>query len=1547
MYAPWSPGAAARSAAGPLDLEVDSEQHTTHPSPTKQPLLKRRLVGRRMSLTRANLCRFVFILPIALLAIVAVVLHGVLPHLIIASVGNSLNADVSAQSWEIGVREVVLHGVTVRSRTLEGVPGEILSINRLTAELDPTRLLGGVDAVRTVILDQPTLRVSIDSAPAERPQTNLSGLRLGAGDADGAADELPAVYVNSGAIDWGEHTGSSFRSLRRVRVEGGLVPQDGPRGPALTLALREVLDAAGRQAGGDAGGVVVTGSVAPERLEVNLANFVFDEWLPSAAPSAVQPLLDNLDIEGNVAEIAITLAGPGYERISAVAELGGVAVTLPLAQADQAKESLRLRETSGRLRLEQRQFIAEVAGELAGVPYAVELSADIRALLQGVDAAMPYSATVTVSEFRFGEDSDFLPFLPVAVREVLARFADQNQLMALSPTANLAAEVRLSGVISASDDGFGAAVPQTYRGVVRLSGGRTAFYEFPYQFEDVRGEIEFDQDRLRIRSIWGVAPTGAVLSASGEVSPLGEKAGFDLEIEVFDIPIDATFRAAMKPEHRAALAEVLNERQHRELIARALIVPPGQRATVEAALAETAAHLTLLAFEGDRAAHATLGEVRRMRRLAASAPEVELGGQLGLLLTLDKPAGGQGRWDTDIHADIADAVFIPEQFPLPIRVRDLAVRINDDVITITRGSAVPINALSGSIEGRIDVAGEEPRPDLRFRADRLRVGELLNYAIGPAGRDQARTEAASVVRALGLHGDADVDGAIWGDASGEPRFAVSLGLERVSVLTEPLPDRPPLVLGDATGLARVTHHGLTIDTSARFTGISGDEAIDRPTALQIAVDLDWSDPSRELVSRTAIGAQGARAATPFEQIVHVFSEDAAAAISGFRDEFDPRGRGDAEVILTSDGSGASRAAVEIMGLSGVSVAQFGGRILCDRPTGSIVVRADADDAGRGLARLELGDVSGRLAFGGEPAGRFHADGTLILTPPDGTPRPAHELNIAYTEGRFESPLARAFVERQIGGRFAEDYLAHDARGEFDLDTRLRPRIAPPEATTPGIERLARPSSTLTPKWAAIFRRGQDVRVDITEGRVVTVPGRVRIEGLRGDGNGFSAYADGSLTADGFGGTGVRVDLAVEAQRLTPELRALLLDKLDADLTKLAVECDGRLALTDATVVATTGEAPSAGFSGLITFRDASMDLGVPVDGVSGSARIETRTRPGGGPASETPPMDMLILARADRARAAGIELRDARVRVEADAEAPGRIAVPLFSASGRTSGRVWGTGLLVPTDDPDAPTYSIDASFTGFGLTAMQDELEAFGGGLAGADELDAPRADTGARIQGRLSLAGTVEQDHTRRGQVSVRIAGGELFRVPLLSRLIEIKALQPPTGEALDFATADLAIDGNTIVTEHISVQSKTVEVFGFGLITLPGFDLDLVLYTRSVSPLPIISRFADVLFDEFGKVAVRGTAKQPEASILAFPSGRELLSRIMASEDDIDLGSRRLEQIERRALQIRDIRGRYRDARPPRSAAAVSAPAASAAPDRRNQTPSTAAQRGQEQP
>ncbi|MEO0632302.1 MAG: hypothetical protein AAFY46_16485, partial [Planctomycetota bacterium] len=164
---------------------MDHDQPATD-APTTAPLLKRRLVARRLSRKKANLMRFALVLPFLLIAVVAIVLHAVLPRMIISSVGDSLNADISAASWEIGLSEVVLHDVTVRSRSLGGTPGEILRIGRLTANVVPAKLLGGVGAISAVTLDQPTLRVSVDAQPTDRPRTNLAGLRFGDGGGGGA-----------------------------------------------------------------------------------------------------------------------------------------------------------------------------------------------------------------------------------------------------------------------------------------------------------------------------------------------------------------------------------------------------------------------------------------------------------------------------------------------------------------------------------------------------------------------------------------------------------------------------------------------------------------------------------------------------------------------------------------------------------------------------------------------------------------------------------------------------------------------------------------------------------------------------------------------------------------------------------------------------------------------------------------------------------------------------------------------------------------------------------------------------------------------------------------------------------------------------------------------------------------------------------------------------------------------------------------------------------------------------------------------------------------
>ncbi|MEO1583201.1 MAG: hypothetical protein AAFR96_01360 [Planctomycetota bacterium] len=1518
------------------------------------PLLRRRLVARRLSLKNANVCRFVILLPLGIVAVLAIVAHAVLPQVALRSLSDSINADVTAESVEVGPSRVVLNGVTVRSRSTAGRAGELLRIERLDATVNPARLLSGAGAITALSLQQPTLRVSINEDAAANLRTNLAGLRLPStgGDGSSGAPVLPAIEVISGQIDWGEHRGDRFRRLRLLPVDGMLTPSPDPDDPdtddpGLTLDLREIVTPTARGGDADKPGLALTGRLDAEELRVTLRNVDFDRLLSDAAPTSIAPLLADLDVRGLVPEVTISLSGEGYGTIEARAQLAEAEMTIPIAAAaaaddgtlpgfEGAAEGLRLERTSGELLIEQRQVIANVNGELAGVAYAVAFDADVGDLLEGrgLEAQTPYSATVTVDRFAFGENSDFLPFLPPDVRSVLARFADQNQIGAISPTAEVSAEIRLAGQISASDGGFGSAVPQTYRGFITIAGGATAFREFPYQFEDVRGEIEIDQDQMIIRYLSGRAPSGAELSANGRVSPLGDAAGFDLEVEVFGVPIDDAFRAATPPEHAPGLDEIFNQQQHAELIAHGLIVPPGQREAAQATLRAARRSLTSLADAGDEAARATIEAVARTAQRLRTAPEVEMGGTLGLVLRLQKPPGGDGVWDIRINADVADAVLVPRMFPLPIRVRDLAVLIDDDRITVTRGAAAPINGLAGLIEGTIDIAGDKPRPDLVFLAERLRADDLLLHAIGPDAGDPARRDAAEVVRRLGLHGDTDVQGVIR-SSQGRSEFEIEMSLDRVSMLTGPIADRPPLLIGDATGLLVVRHDGLTIDTDATAKGITGDAGLDEPTSVQIAVELDWSDPEAGTETRTLVGAQAVRATAPIEQILQVFGPDAAEGYIGFLEAFEPLGLADAEIAVSTTGDETSVRA-DVRGLRDASVARFGQRISVDDPAGVVTVRSDR--AGRML--LEVSDASGSLRVGDDPAGDFVADGTMFLTEPDGAPRPPHELRVSHTGGRFESTLARSFVAEEIGGVFAENYRTHDARGVFDLDVLIEPRVTVPDASTEGrLEHISDPVFTLRPRWGEITRGEHDIRVDITEGAIVSVPNRTRFDRLRGDGPGFSGSLSGSIAADGRGGSSLDATIDMTAAQLTPALRALLVEELRTNLDTLDAKVEGPLSLSGGRLrVDSSGPRDEPlvdlSFDGLLTFENASMVAGAPIDRVAGSARVSSSR----GHADPAP--DITILARADRARLSGIELVNAGVRVETRADKPGRIAVPVFSAAGRRGGHAQGRSVVIPDPQGGAPRYQIDASFSGFNLAALQDEIDASKLQLPGADALPSARPDSGAVVTGQARLGGLVQQDETRRGRLSLRVSGGELWRVPLLSRVIEIKALQLPTGEPLDFATADLVVDGNTITTEYVSMLSRTFEVFGYGTITLPDFGLDLVLHTRGTQPWPLISRFTDTLFDEFSSVSIRGTPGDPATTLLAFPSGRRLLGGILSAGGDADLG--RLDQIARRAWRIREMREGYRPTDRPTNPTSVSG----RAPERSNERDADKVARLQEQ-
>jgi hypothetical protein len=141
---------------------------------------------------------------------------------------------------------------------------------------------------------------------------------------------------------------------------------------------------------------------------------------------------------------------------------------------------------------------------------------------------------------------------------------------------------------------------------------------------------------------------------------------------------------------------------------------------------------------------------------------------------------------------------------------------------------------------------------------------------------------------------------------------------------------------------------------------------------------------------------------------------------------------------------------------------------------------------------------------------------------------------------------------------------------------------------------------------------------------------------------------------------------------------------------------------------------------------------------------------------------------------------------------------------------------------------------------------------------------------------------------------ADAAVLRLPLLLPLIAVSNLQVPTNDPLDFGEAVFFLDGDRVVFERVGVFAKSVEIFGYGQMTLPGLDLDLRFTSRAVDRLPVISVLVEKFRNELITTRVRGTAKDPDVTVEQFARTKRLLAGITGRE--LSAEERRMLEIER---------------------------------------------------
>jgi hypothetical protein len=92
--------------------------------------------------------------------------------------------------------------------------------------------------------------------------------------------------------------------------------------------------------------------------------------------------------------------------------------------------------------------------------------------------------------------------------------------------------------------------------------------------------------------------------------------------------------------------------------------------------------------------------------------------------------------------------------------------------------------------------------------------------------------------------------------------------------------------------------------------------------------------------------------------------------------------------------------------------------------------------------------------------------------------------------------------------------------------------------------------------------------------------------------------------------------------------------------------------------------------------------------------------------------------------------------------------------------------------------------------------------------------------------------------------------------------------------------------VAIERVSVLSPGLELRGFGTVTWPAMDLNLVFNSRSSTRIPVISPIIETFRNELVTTVVRGTATNPKISLEPFRTARGALSGIFADKSEADL-------------------------------------------------------------
>ncbi|MGP1345599.1 MAG: hypothetical protein ACTS3F_02880 [Phycisphaerales bacterium] len=1484
--------------------------------------------GRRRSVRtrRSRVLRWAWRSGLAIALVLTVALGllvtlGVPKSRIISRLESITGARVQASKVSVSpsLGTVFIHDLTIDVPGLAEPASRVLEVERAEISISRRDLVSGNARPTRVRLFRPLLRISLDDEGVANVVT-LASVRQRAQEAPSAApvppgaapvglaptldlSAMPGIEIIDGTVVAGEHDagdGGSFRALESLRVAGTIRPQrDDQRAD---IQLNELVSKAGSQAI-KPGGLSITGEADLEsnRLTAELKGIDLAAVDALNPPRYLRDIWARLDMRGQITSARLLL-GPSE---GAVAEftLDGVALTLPIT-ADRATggpaDPLRMSEVSGQISFSRDGVRSDLTGALNDLRARVALS------LHGYSASAPFELLIQTTEpFRIAERPQLLPYAPDMVKEISARFGGPTGLVSAAVLATRALPID------------GRSSPIVPSGYIHIREGTGAFENFPYPLLEVDARIGFDGNTVVLDAVRALGPTGAMVTATGSIGPLGNEAGVDIRINAVDVPLDAVFQRTLADAGLDLMPILFNEVGHERLRSAGFVQSTSERADDLAALDTAVRNLEALRSvpAPGNGSLITEGEalVERLRQEAA-VPAFDLGGEAGLDIAIRRPVGAGKRYTTDIVVRIPKAGLLPAEFPYPIIGTRLGIHISEGLArveptafrTTTGGSGTIRGTVSfdlpgdgggdGGVEGGRGRATATVMPDITIEAQRVPIEPVLLFALprgggapawrGAPGDGDAATGETGIGEAgiasfpdalgrLGLSGMASctaritgVDGASGGGA----RLAVHAAIDVNDLSADPIGGGALLEGVDAR--IKIDDRAFAI---TGFEGRSGDAMVrasargtlgdpDDPEGASIALDLRTERLDLE---------------RPIEGLVLAFVPDMDELFGELRSRHAPRGTVDLDALVRLDG-GALDYLLTLDGFAEAGLELFGRRVSLVDPEGSVAVtptRALFDGFG-----ATIRDESDERGDAG--AMRVSLDGLVSLGEGGDS-----DLRLLIGDGRFESALLRAWM----GASAPEQARALEAfglAGAFDADLTIA-GTAPEPATLVG---------EIAPRSLALDWQGHRFVFEEASGTVGIAPSGGAIGALRGRGEDVSFLARGvwsapeAAGADGDGGgegeIGFVVELDASGRGLPEGAMAVLPPDARAALEELEFSIDpgdgGGFVIEGARVEKSARRDGRVLFDGVVSLSNAAFTPGVLITGLDATIDVHSE-KPEGEPDAST-----TIDASATRLRLFGLNFERARSRVLIGpiAGPGGGVSIPMIELngfSGLVSGRAEFPEVetsLSPGGDPvAAPAFTLDLRMAGLDLGEVLDDAalvasrEDGGSPIGSGDPLMAGRRGT---IDASVFLTGELERAETHRGRGEIVIEGGDILNIPGVVSLVKLANLMPGADEPFSIARASFAMRHDRITFDSIKLEAPRsgTKLVGVGWMAIPGTELELVFTPQAGRKIPLLSELFGGLRDEVALPVVTGTLREPQVDLRQLSRLRGMLGTIFAT-------------------------------------------------------------------